>query len=451
MGEHDHGTPDQTRSDDTSQEGAQDEGSLYQRLVDRLGPAGAMRAMKQRRQAKPEGSGAAPQVAQAEGGQGQQPGPPQPAGSLTPGNAASADADTVNSDRGDESKFARLDEKDAGGKQSVGGFRKVYQAGGFEVLVFLPGGGITDPNKLRVFSFFHGHDADYGGDKTDQFDTGGDNPAKAMNMAQAVTAGAPNTIAIMPSAGEHARFKWRDKNLNFEKILDDVLAQLSVDLGLPKGHVLKPASVEIAGHSAGGEAAGIAAGTGGKYSDQMHEVTIEDGGYGFNAAWESMAQWFIDGTPDKKIRVITQTSHKRHQDLEKNAADAGAKAKADPTPENQKAATAAGRSFGNSTRHVVEDGGLSTAAIKQDLKSKKVGKNALKNPKLDSMAVTVTPGDGKRDSDGLTLDYTLSITGDGERKIEVFRFENPDKTDERDPHFAMRDELTPKLLADKVR
>jgi len=116
----------------------------------------------------------------------------------------------------------------------------------------------------------------------------------------------------------------------------------------------------------------------------------------------------------------------------------------------KKARKAAG-AYGASTRNVVEDdGGLSRATITADLKNKRVGdKQPLTNPKLDAMAVDKKDGDGKTTANGLTLDYTLVVSGDGDRKIEVYRYSKP-KDDARDAHFAMRDNITPELLKGNV-
>src|SRR5439155_2724400 len=105
---------------------------------------------------------------------------------LVPKDAVDAKADDVNSDRGDQTKAAHLAEKDGANNPVGGGFRKVYQAGGLEVLAFLPDAGIDKPDDLRVFTFFHGDGADFGGKQVDQFGESADNPAQGIDLARAV-------------------------------------------------------------------------------------------------------------------------------------------------------------------------------------------------------------------------------------------------------------------------
>jgi hypothetical protein len=383
---------------------------------------------------------------------------PQPSGPYRPDDAHSVDAkaDIVNSNRGDKDRFARLNEKDKDGKQSIGAYRKVYNnVGGLDVLVFLPGGGLTrlDP---EVFVFFHGHDADYAGDKQNQFEQSGDNPAQAMDMAHAVTASAKDVIAILPASGEHGVFKWRElwkaKKVNFQTLLDGVLTRLAPEINVPQGQKLTPGTITFAGHSAGGEATGFALGDLDKESsNKTHEVTLQEAGYGFDQAWEKTAKWFLDSDAPKTLRVMTVSTHERHQELLNNYEAAKKKADAEPTDANQAAAKKALKAYGNSTRNAIEDGGgLDPGSIQRDISRKKVGEKALTNPKLAQMkAEKPTKGDGTKRADGLTLEWTMNVTGDGDRKIELYRY-SKDKGDQRDAHFATRDTTMPELLKDQI-
>src|SRR5438034_488439 len=156
MAEHDRKRPGQARPEDEQQESSGSAGS-YEFLVGRLGPAGAQRAVQRRKAAGERGAetpaqvqAAADRVAAGAGGP-----PGGGAGAravqrkpLVPKDAVDAKADDVNSDRGDQTKAAHLAEKDGANNPVGGGFRKVYQAGGLEVLAFLPEAGIDKPDDL---------------------------------------------------------------------------------------------------------------------------------------------------------------------------------------------------------------------------------------------------------------------------------------------------------------
>lgn len=360
-----------------------------------------------------------------------------PAGSVVDG-----DSKMVNSNRGDSTRFAHLTDGKVGS-----GFRKVYKAGGHEALVFLPEAGIQSP--VSVFVFFHGHDADYGVDKTGNFEASGDNPAQATHMAESVSKGRPNTIAILASAEQHAVFQWSKVGVNLPAIVDDVFKGLKADL---KMNELKPGTIQLAGHSAGGEALGLAvesAGSGGAGSfsgNDIHEVTVQEGGYGF-PSFAKLAKWFLSSAAPKKIRVISVASHADFENapaaVEKatQALEAAKKAfDADGSDENKKAlakATArwkAARSnrAATNTRNAVEWGGLSLSEIRDQIKSLK-------------LKLTAAPGKGedKPRPDGLHLESTIEVTGDGDRRIEIFH-------DTRHGHFGVRDHTTAELLSGSI-
>jgi hypothetical protein len=298
----------------------------------------------------------------------------------------------VNSARGDKEKFAKLDDK------AGGGFRVVYTvpAGSQEmdVLVFLPPKPLQSP--VSVFAFFHGFFANYSVDAINGTDPSSDNPALGAHLAESVAASGRNLIAIAPSSSNHSDVNWDKEKVNFELLLRGVLEKLKAQLHLDK---LEPGEISIAGHSGGGRALGDSAETLGAYQDHVHEMTLQDAGYGF-PSFHELQKWFLTGKGPKTIHVITR--YEKDDELDKD-----------------------------STRKVVADG--RPLAVDQLIDAG--GKD---------FDFKTEKGSKKKNADGLILEYTIHAKSkkdakEEERKIEVLRFP-------RDDHFGVRNETTKNLI-----
>jgi hypothetical protein len=302
-------------------------------------------------------------------------------------------------------------------EQTVGGFSRVYRVtlgagensqvkkGGSEdvpVLVFLPAAGIAPPT-VDVFVFFHGMDADYGQTASvNEFAKSGDNPAKAAHMAESVAKTGRNMIALAPAHGDHERITWQGLQPSaYAKMVNDVLQKLGADLPSPTGKPweLQPGNISLAGHSAGGQALGIAAAGMG---DHVKDVTLQDAGYGFNPSWEAMLeQWFLVGDGDKSIRVITNQAKNIH------------------------------------------DGRDSGGAIGSHFNREHV-KGAAKKHGLELSDDKITPDEAH--SAGLHLVDKLVVTGKGgPRTIYIYRLYK-EKGDKADGHFNVRNATMDELI-----
>ena len=176
---------------------------------------------------------------------------------------------------------------------------KVYHFNGLPTIrAYLPPGGVK--GTVDVFAFFHGmyahHDA-----KTKDVD----DPERESHMAESVAGSGRNLIALSPAA-EMTKGQWPmwaslNKNHGYAQIVEQSLRQLSTDLGTP----LTAGTISLAGHSAGGSALGEAAE---QLGDHVHDVTLQDGGYGsasFLDSHDKLQHWLLTGKVDKTIRVIT--------------------------------------------------------------------------------------------------------------------------------------------------
>lgn len=215
----------------------------------------------------------------------------------------------------DKGVYVRVKDSDTGAelgwtkKENVTGIQDFYKPakasytyhiGGYDMLVFVPKGieSATNPN---VFLFFHGNGGDYSTSRTRaETKTYEDNPAISANMSEAATNS--GSIAICPQ-GHHDKMstEWGDITADqFKGMVDKTLEQLSGDLGRGDKPI-KAGAVSVAGHSAGGAALGKAAlGTG------ATDVTLQDAGYGFSKSWDSLRDWFFQGTDPRTVRVITR-------------------------------------------------------------------------------------------------------------------------------------------------
>src|SRR5262249_33710685 len=101
--------------------------------------------------------------------------------------------------------------------------------------------------------------------------------------------------------------QWNEalSKIGFDGLINIVMQGLTSDLGL-ETTPLSPGEIHMAGHSAGGkgiiEATNLAGG-GTTFGDKIQDVTLQDAGYGFRH-WDNLMNWFLEGTPEKTIRVL---------------------------------------------------------------------------------------------------------------------------------------------------
>lgn len=175
-----------------------------------------------------------------------------------------------------------------------------------DVLVFLPDHMPTKESPMEketpvdVFVFFHGWYADYtsaqvnDSDKKDKF-AAHDNAAKAAGLDKFIAGS--KRIGIAPVGGQGAAW---DTVLKGAGGLSGMVAKVLAKLSTEQRYVAR--DISLAGHSAGGEALGPAAL---ESQDKVHEVTLQDAGYGYEDSFSQLAEWFLLGKPEKTLRIIT--------------------------------------------------------------------------------------------------------------------------------------------------
>jgi hypothetical protein len=195
----------------------------------------------------------------------------------------------------------------------------------FPLLIYPPAN--LNPPKVDLFVFFHGMRADYGEGEGERQ---GSEPIALWSHLQEAVAGT-DRLGIAPQAPKTWR-KWHEDiddpenpgkkktqkiwqpataqwgealaNKGFDGLLKIALEGLTRDLGLSTP--LVAGEIHVAGHSAGGE--GIAEATsrdaGAKtFGDMVQDVTLQDAGYGGDY-WAHLMDWFLDGSPEKTVRVL---------------------------------------------------------------------------------------------------------------------------------------------------
>jgi hypothetical protein len=266
---------------------------------------------------------------------------------------------------------------------------KVYHFNGLPtVRAFLPPGGVK--GAVDVFAFFHGMYAHH-----DAKSKGVDDPERESHMAQAVAGSGRNLVALSPAA-EMTQAQWPqwaalNKSHGYAQIVEQSLRQLSTDLGTP----LTAGTISLAGHSAGGSALGEAAE---QLGDAVHDVTLQDGGYGseaFLSSHEKLVHWLLTGKVDKTVRVITH---------------------GDPDVVSE----------GKVLRNY-----LNVAAIQK----------AAAAANFAGVTVTLEPGDkAARSVTGMTLHHRLTIHGlPASRTVSVFNFKGED-------HYEVRNKTMGHLI-----
>lgn len=167
--------------------------------------------------------------------------------------------------------------------------------------------------KPDVFMFFHGQGANLkidpdmkdNGDNVSGNDTAGAAMAKGKEK---------NTIALLPQGfrgGAHTAGGRMDALIKngLEKFLDDVLAEINKQVGVPAG--LNPNHISLAGHSAGGyQGIHQALAKTGKYADTITDITLMDASYA-DEHFEDARDWMFTGSPNKTIRIVQGTGQLR--------------------------------------------------------------------------------------------------------------------------------------------
>ncbi|HEU4731281.1 MAG TPA: hypothetical protein VFT22_25480, partial [Kofleriaceae bacterium] len=177
------------------------------------------------------------------------------------------------------------------------------------VYVSVPPGGVT--GAVEVFLFLHGMYAHEAPRK--DMPIHDPNPEEAMNLAGAMANTKRNLVTLAPIAkmvGDYPQWKDLEQNNDgYKRLILGAIANLPADA---HNGDITVGSISIAGHSAGGQALGEAAE---QLGDQIHDMTMEDGGYGDNTkkhpgahAWKDshakVVQWLLSGKTDKLLRVL---------------------------------------------------------------------------------------------------------------------------------------------------
>ena len=177
------------------------------------------------------------------------------------------------------------------------------------VYACVPPGGVK--GSVEVFLFLHGmyaHEAPRKGMAIQD-----PHPEEAMNLAGAMAKTQRNLVTLAPIAKMIDDYPmWKDLAADgdgYSRLIQGAIANL------PEGAHDGPitvGSISIAGHSAGGQALGEAAE---QLKDDIHDMTMEDGGYGDNTkkhpgahAWKDahaqVVKWLLTGKTEKLLRVL---------------------------------------------------------------------------------------------------------------------------------------------------
>src|SRR5207248_1299252 len=135
------------------------------------------------------------------------------------------------------------------------------------------------------------------------------------------------------------------------------------------------------------------------YADHLHDVTLQDAGYGFKDSWTKLAQWFLTGKAPKLIRAIC--------------------------------ATDSGQSTRKAFSKDKERNGLDVDSLNQAI---------AKMGKANELKAEVAKGEDKEHTRGMKLESTIVVKGDGDRKIEIFSDTNS--------HFGARNDSIGALMKD---
>jgi hypothetical protein len=175
---------------------------------------------------------------------------------------------------------------------------------------FVPPGGVQ--GHVEVMLFLHGMYAYYEGAKGAAIND--PDPDRSMNLAGAAAATTRNLVTLAPVAtsSQNSWPHWKElaENGTFPKLIKKALEQLSTDMSIKPN--LEVGSISLAGHSAGGQGIGFAAG---QLMDAVHDVTMEDGGYGngkskdWAPAHRELGKWLLGGKTDKILRVMYRKGH----------------------------------------------------------------------------------------------------------------------------------------------
>lgn len=189
----------------------------------------------------------------------------------------------------------------------------VYYAGDHYLVVYLPANGIAPPD-VDIFMFFHGIGGDYATTSTNKQNGGfADNTGISADLPGTVSEAERNVIAICVQANNKDSPEWSAITPDqYKGMADAVLAYLRVDMNLSVP--LRPATVSLAGHSAGGMALGPAA-----LGLDAQDVTLLDAGYGYGtyqSSWNQLREWFVTGKPVKQLRIVSKDTRKTGSTIE---------------------------------------------------------------------------------------------------------------------------------------
>lgn len=177
------------------------------------------------------------------------------------------------------------------------------------VYVSVPPGGVK--GSVEVFLFLHGMYAHEAPRK--DMPIKDPNPEEAMNLAGAMANTKRNLVTLAPIArmsGDYPQWKDLEQDSDgYTRLIHGAIAKLPDDA---HDGDITVGSISIAGHSAGGQALGEAAD---QLKDQIHDMTMEDGGYGDNQkkypgshAWKDshakVVHWLLTGQTEKLLRVL---------------------------------------------------------------------------------------------------------------------------------------------------
>ena len=185
------------------------------------------------------------------------------------------------------------------------------------ILVFPPSKINTSisPPKVDIFVFFHGMRATYKEGTKTQASQGDEEIASMNHLKDAVgTSGrlgiapqAPETFVFSSKAGQwiNTSAQWKEVfgQDGFDSLIQTVLDSLSKDLGIAPP--LVAGNISVAGHSGGGQGILEATATKGGaklFGDKVQDLTLQDATYGFG--WSGLADWMLDGSPGKTVRVL---------------------------------------------------------------------------------------------------------------------------------------------------
>lgn len=148
--------------------------------------------------------------------------------------------------------------------------------------------------RLDVVVYYHGLRGYYRGDKKED-------ALVATRLAEVVKARG-DLMVILPEAiaGDADRLRANQRCVNqpggFAALVDLALALVPADVG----------HIGLIAHSGGGAMIGPSlVPEGGRFADQVTELTLLDAGYNYRKSWESARDWLIRDTRPKVVRIFT--------------------------------------------------------------------------------------------------------------------------------------------------